>query len=274
MNKVFLILRKVLLYIVGFIIVFPIAYGLIISITSVTSLGGGEFILMKPLFKNYTDLLLKGTFFLYIRNTIFISSVVTALSLLISLLAAYPLSRWHFKGDKLIFTLILSSLMIPSHITLIPNYLTMAKLKLLDTYSAMVLPFLGNAFTLFFFRQQMKRLPSSLDEAATIDGASSLRILFQIFLPLMQATIISMMIFTFLGQWNSYIWPLIVTNSDRIRTIQIGLSQLYKQEAEESITNWPLVMAGCFIVSLPIIVIFLLSQKYFIKGITEGSVKT
>ncbi len=213
---------------------------------------------------NYAETVSVMPFARYYWNSIVTASAVTALQLLTSSLAAFAFARLRFKGRDLLFLLYLATMMIPFPVTMIPNFITMRLLGWIDTYKALILPPAFSAFSTFLMRQYFMSLPLELDDAARVDGASSFRIWWQIALPLSGPVLATLGIFTFLGQWNSFLWPLIVTNSDRVLTLPVGLAAFQGQYRVE----WNLLMAGSVIALVPILIIYLIGQKWFVRGIT------
>ncbi len=216
------------------------------------------------MWENYAKTISVMPFGRYYWNSIVTASAVTALQLLTSSLAAFAFARLRFKGRDLIFLLYLATMMIPFPVTMIPNFIIMRLLGWIDTFKALILPPAFSAFSTFLLRQYFMSLPLELDDAARVDGASSFRIWWQIALPLSGPVLATLGIFTFLGQWNSFLWPLIVTNSDRVRTLPVGLAAFQGQYRVE----WNLLMAGSVIALVPILVIYLIGQKWFVRGIT------
>lgn len=216
------------------------------------------------MWQNYAKTISVMPFGRYYWNSIVTASAVTALQLLTSSLAAFAFARLRFKGRDVIFLLYLATMMIPFPVTMIPNFIIMRLLGWIDSFKALILPPAFSAFSTFLLRQYFMSLPLELDDAARVDGASSFRIWWQIALPLSGPVLATLGIFTFLGQWNSFLWPLIVTNSDRVRTLPVGLAAFQGQYRVE----WNLLMAGSVIALVPILVIYLIGQKWFVRGIT------
>ena len=200
-----------------------------------------------------------------------------------ALLAAYAFARLRFPGRNALFLIVLATTMVPSEITLIPNFVTIRRFPLAggndifggggsglyDTYPAMILPFLAGAFNIFLLRQAFMRVPNEYWEAAQLDGAGGLGFLWRILLPLTVPALFTVALFGFLGRWNALLWPLIVTRSESMRPVQVAM--IYYQN--EFQTNYGLVMAASFMVTLPIIVVFVLAQKHFIAGISSAGLK-
>ncbi|MBU0703084.1 MAG: carbohydrate ABC transporter permease, partial [Chloroflexi bacterium] len=175
-----------------------------------------------------------------------------------------------FKGKNVMFALFLSTTMISTQVTLVPSYLVLKNLHWLDTYQALIVPFLANAFGVFMMRQYFMTLPQELEDAAKLDGCGRLRFLWQVLLPLSKPIIASQALFAFMGNWNSYLWPLVVTTSENMRTLQIGLRYFVGQEGG---TQWGLFMAATVFVSLPVVIFYLIVQRSFVEGIATTGLK-
>jgi multiple sugar transport system permease protein len=185
-------------------------------------------------------------------------------------LAAFGFSRIKFKGREYLFLLFVMSLMFAGPVLQIPVYLLVRSMGWLDTYWALIVPGLSSAFNVFLLRNFFLQIPLELDEAARIDGAGEFRIYWKVVLPLSKAALATAGAFTFFAVWTDFFWPLLATNSMDMRTLEVGLS-VFKNSYGG--TNWPLQMTAAVIVMLPLLVAFLFSQKYFVKGITMGSIK-
>lgn len=221
-------------------------------------------------FSNYIEAWNAQPFARYFVNTIFIAVATTIGQLLTSALAAFAFVYFKFPYKNTIFMLFLGTMMIPAQALLVPNYILLSKLHWIDTYLALIVPWLGSVFGIFFLRQFFLTMPKELYEAAIIDGCSKLKFFFKILLPLSIPPLVTIGIFTFLGSWNTFLWPLIVTNSVELRTIQVGLS--YFSQAEG--TKWELLMAASTFCVLPLIIGYFFAQKQFIQGIARTGMKT
>jgi len=208
-----------------------------------------------------------GRFFL---NSILVTFCVVFGQLIVSSLAAYGFARLQFKGRDWIFYLFLGSLMFSGPVTQLPVYLIIRSLGWLDTYAALIVPGVSSAFSVFLLRQAFMAVPMELDEAARIDGAGDLRIYARVVLPLSGAALATCSAFSFFAVWTDFFWPLLSTNSSSMRTLEVGLS-VFKSSYGN--TNWPLQMTATVVVMIPLLVAFLVSQRYFTKGITIGSIK-
>jgi len=194
---------------------------------------------------------------------------VTVGQLVTSALAAFAFTYIEFPGRRALFFLFLSTLMIPAEVTLIPNYMTVRSLGWLNTYPALAAPFLATAFGTFLLRQFFLTIPRELWDAAVIDGCSRRKFLMAILVPLARPAFATLAIYAFLSTWNQYLWPLLVINSQEMRTVQIGLALLQSQEA----ISWSLVMAGIVMIIAPTVFLFLAGYRHVVRGLTAGAVK-
>lgn len=224
-------------------------------------------------FDNYARAVGQYDFARYLFNSVVVSGLVTIIGLVVAVMAAFAFARFDFPGNNLLFGLTVATLMIPSHISLIPNYLTLANVGLLDTYAGLILPAISNGFAAFFLRQYMRGIPKALDEAAYMDGARPLQVLWRVIVPIAKPAIMSMGLYIFITEWNSYIWPLVAVSERDLYTLQLGLARLYRINPGEGAIDWPLVMAASTISMLPVIVGFVLVEKHLVRGMTMGAVK-
>lgn len=242
----------------------PFFIMLVVSLWPNTAFLARRFPLNQVSLNNYIETFRVIPFGRYIVNSAIVTATVTVFQILISSLAAFAFARLRFRGREALFLLYLATLMIPSQVTLIPNFLIIRNLGWYDTYQALIIPALFSALSTFLLRQYYRGVPLDLDEAARMDGASSLRIWWQVIVPLSWPVMSALAIFTFQGTWNDFLWPLVVTGTDKMRTIPIGLSYFVGQYS----TAWNLLMAGSVIALLPVLVIYVLAQKTFVQGIT------
>lgn len=201
-------------------------------------------------------------------NTAFVATAVMLLQLVNAALCAYVFVRIKFFGSTLLFLAFLSVMMIPSQVTIIPAYVILSKLDWIDTYWALIVPHMASVFAVFLYRQAFLGIPRELFDAAVVDGAGHVRLLFQIMLPLVRPVTATLAVLTFTWQWNEYFWPLIVTNSMNMRTLPVGLVFLRAQENLWG--NWHVLMAGTLLVLAPILVLFLVAQKQFVLSATRS----
>ena len=202
-------------------------------------------------------------------NSIFVAVTITLSQVVTSALAGYVFARVRFPGRDVIFYMYVATLIVPTQVTMLPLFLMMNELKWINTYEGLIMPFLANAFVVFFLRQFFSTIPQELEDAAKIDGCSRTRFILQVLLPLSRPALASIGLFTFLGQWNSYIWPLIITNSTRMRTLPIGLRYF----VEESGAQYNYMMAAALITVAPVVLLFFLAQRQFIESIARTGVK-
>lgn len=212
---------------------------------------------------NYTDALTSMPFDRFYINSFVVATSVTILQLLVSSLAAFAFSRLHFRGRDRLFVFYLATLMIPFPVLLIPNFILIRLLGWYDTYQALIIPLAFSAFSTFLLRQHFLSLPTEFDDAARIDGANSFYIWWRIIMPMSKTTLAALAIFIFLGNWNEFLWPLVVTNSEEMRTIPVGLNSFRGQFN----VRWELLMAAAVAAMLPVLIVYIFAQKWFIKGI-------
>ena len=269
------ILTKVLIYtflIVAVIVsLFPF-YVMFVSSTLTT----GEILSSPPklsfgtnLAENLANLEDKIDIGRVVLNSLFITVVSTILTIIFSSMAGYGLAKYNFKGKALIFALIMGTMMISAEVLYIPRFTMMTKIGWANTYRAIIIPGLANAFGIFLMRQNMMSFPTSLIEAARIDGCSELRIFFKIVMPNMKPALAALGIYTFMSQWGNFMWPLIILSSKDMYTLPVALASLdglmYK--------DYGMMMLGATISVIPILVMFLIFQKQFISGLMGGAVK-
>jgi ABC-type glycerol-3-phosphate transport system permease component len=215
------------------------------------------------------DVARKVSFARYYFNSLFVAAWVTFLTCLTSAMAAFAFARLRWRGRDLVFLLYLATLMVPGVVTMIPNYALMVKLHLLDSYTGLIVPASFSAFGTFLLRQFMLTIPSSLDEAAAIDGATPWQVFWEVVLPLARPGLITLGIFAFLGNYGSFFWPLVLIKSQHLRTLPVGM--LYFDTIYGRQTN--LIMAASVMAVVPPVILFLVSQKFLVRGIQLGAVK-
>uniref|UniRef100_A0A7C5V629 Carbohydrate ABC transporter permease n=1 Tax=Caldicellulosiruptor owensensis TaxID=55205 RepID=A0A7C5V629_9FIRM len=208
-------------------------------------------------------------FMRWLFNSFVVAVAVTAGNLLFNSMAAYALARLNFPLKKVIFYIIIGTMMIPGQVLLIPIYLILNKLGWIDSYKGLIIPWLVSAFYIFFMRQYFLTIPKDLEEAALIDGLSRFGIFFKIFLPLSLPALAAQAIFIFVGNWNSFMWPSIIASSEELYTLPVGLNSFYGQYYQ----FWNQVLAGAILLSMPTIIVFVTFQKYFVRGIVTTGLK-
>jgi ABC-type glycerol-3-phosphate transport system permease component len=246
--------------------------------TSLKSIGealGSSFFPSELHFENYLEAWDRANFSKYFFNSIKITAISLAGSVTISILAAYGFARIKFPGRDLIFGILLSTMMIPAMVTIIPNFLTVTwlgrigPLKWINNWPALTVPFMGSVFNIFLLRQFFAQIPDELFDAARIDGSGHLRFLIKIALPLSKAPLMVILVLTFITSWNSLAWPLLVTNTTDWRPISVGLMNFVNEAGQEI----HYIMAGAFITIIPIIILYFFTQKQFTESIARSGLK-
>jgi multiple sugar transport system permease protein len=222
-------------------------------------------------FQNYLDIFTDDVkpFSRFMLNTLLIAAPVTLLSLFFNSLAAFAFAKLRFRFKKTIFTLFLSALIIPGEVTLVPSYLLMSEFNWIDSYVALVFPAIVSVFSVFLLVQFFTEIPRDLLEAGRIDGASWFRVYQRIILPASIPAIVTLAILTFLGQWDSYLWPLIVINDQNKQMLQVAIATFSNMQ----VTEWGRILAADTVSSIPILLLFVFLQKYYVQGITMSGVK-
>lgn len=223
----------------------------------------------EPTFSNFGKVMDVFPFWRYLLNSTIVSGLTVILNVLFCSLAAYPLARMNFKGKNTVFILILSTMMIPFQLLMIPVYILSLNLGLQNTYLGMVLPHVTTAFGVFLMRQAFMTVPYELDESARMDGANSFQIWWKVLMPLVKPSLVTLTIFTFVSAWGDFLWPLIIVNDQNMFTLPLGLNML----SGTFTSDWRLIAAGAIISMIPVIVIFLLLQRFFIGGAMKGAIK-
>lgn len=223
-----------------------------------------------PNFHNYVEAWNMQPFNTYAFNSIFVSTVVTIVSTITALMAGYVFAYLRFPGKKLLFLLVLAVLMLPSQVSIIPLYVTISKLNWLDSYWALIIPFAADAYGIYLITNAFKSIPTEFIEAAKIEGAGHLRILFQILVHLAKPSVVAFAIMAFKWRWNDYFWVLMMTSSTKMRTLPVGLVMM---KVEDGGNQWHLIMAATLLVIMPIIIIYLLIQKTLNSNQLAGGIK-
>ena len=218
---------------------------------------------------NYTEAWSEVPWLRFYGNTILVAGATTLLVLATSALAGYAFAAMSFAGKSLIFGLVLAIYMVPSEVTLVPNYITLTHLQWLDSYEAQIVPFGASVFGIFLFRQFFLTLPRDLWDAAQLDGSSHLRYLWSIALPLARPVIVTVALFHFVLGWNAFLWPLIVTSTDRYRPLQVALAGFNITDNHQPM----LLAAGALMTTLPILVLFLFAQRQLVGGIADTGIR-
>ena len=223
----------------------------------------------KIQWQNYVKAFKAVPFFTYLKNSILVTVMITSCELITTILAAYAFAQLEFRGKNLLFLLLVATMMVPGEILTIPNFVTLARLGWINTYKAMVAPWATSVFSIFLLRQQFASIPQSYYKAARMDGCSDLRYLFTVMVPMSRPTVVSIALLKIINSWNSYLWPLISTNSREMRTLPVGLAYF----STEAGTDYNTLMAFSLMIIAPTIIVYLLTQKYIIQGVSKTGLK-
>jgi sn-glycerol 3-phosphate transport system permease protein len=257
--------------IIGLVIVSPILFGFSFSFMSPAERAEipPHLLPREPVIYTYERVVAQISIIRLMVNSLIVCAIIITGQIITCGFAAFAFAFYRFRGNKLIFMIVLSTMMIPADAIIIANYLTISQFRLYDTYMGLVAPYLSSAMGIFLMRQFFLTIPRELHEAATIDGCRDLRFLFNVVLPISKPVIASLGIYIFIQTYNQFLWPLLVTNSNRMRTVQVGMSIL--KEAE--IVDYGVVLAGAVLILIPSVLVFVIGQKYMVKGMTAGAVK-
>lgn len=228
-----------------------------------------QWIPSKIQWQNYVKAFKAVPFFTYLKNSILVTVMITSCELITTILAAYAFAQLEFRGKNVLFLLLVATMMVPGEILTIPNFVTLARLGWINTYKAMVAPWATSVFSIFLLRQQFASIPQSYYKAARMDGCSDLRYLFTVMVPMSRPTVVSIALLKIINSWNSYLWPLISTNSRQMRTLPVGLAYF----STEAGTDYNTLMAFSLMIIAPTILVYLLTQKYIIQGVSKTGLK-
>ena len=220
--------------------------------------------------EGYRMVINKMDWLLYARNSVVVTLSTIVLQLIIMVPAAYAFAKYGFYAEKVFFSIVLIAFMVPGQITFITTYMTMAKAKLLTTLWPQIIPFGANAFGIFMLRQSFKQIPNEIVESARLDAASEFKIMTRIMIPMTKSAMLTIALFTFIGTWNSYFWPLVMTTTDNVRPLTIGIEKLKDVDLGY---NWPAIMAGNTLLVLPVLVFYFFASKQIMTAFTYSGVK-
>lgn len=223
----------------------------------------------KMLWSNYREAMSVAPFGRYFINTILVSCINTVLTIIITILAAFPFARLKFAGKNLIFTLLLASMMVPGEMLIIQNYVTVAKLGWIDTYAALIVPWIASPFYIFLLRQYFMQIPDQLYYAARVDGCGDFKYLWRVMVPNAKNTIVTIGVLNFVASWNAFLWPLLVTNKEKMRVLTIGLTEFTNEMGSEV----HLQMAASTMIILPMVIIYIILRPYIIEGVSRSGIK-
>ncbi|WJQ08402.1 carbohydrate ABC transporter permease [Geobacillus stearothermophilus] len=252
------------------LIMFPIVYAFLISFLSGAELLQGKWWPTDWSFRNYIKAFEKVPLVRYLWNSFVVSFIVMIGQLIVSSLSAYAFVFLRFPGRNILFFTTIMTMLVPWEATVIPNYLTVQSLGWTNNYLGLTIPFFALAFGIFLLRQHFKTIPFELYEAAQVSGVRHFRFFWYVVLPLSKTSLATLGVYSFLTTWNMYLWPLLVTNDERVRTVQIGLKQMQTQEMA---TEWGVVMAAVIVTILPTLILLFIGQKQLQKGLMQGAIK-
>ncbi len=266
------ILLMIFLGIFAFFVVFPYLWMVLTSFKPVQEIFTQDMRLFPREWKpeNYLEIFQTGSFSRYVVNSVIVTTLGVLLEVSIAILGAYAFARLDFFGKDFLFSLLMGTMMIPPQLLMLPAYLVVDYLGWLNSYAGLIIPRVGGAFGIFFLRQLMMTIPTELDDAAQIDGAGLMRRLFSLYIPLSLPAITTLAVFSMIGFWNDYYWPLVVTTTDEMRTLSLGISHF---KSLEGMGQWQLLMAAATLATIPMLIVFLISRKSLIENIAKGAIK-
>ncbi|MGO1069092.1 carbohydrate ABC transporter permease [Lysobacter sp. CA199] len=222
-----------------------------------------------PTLHNYRELFSRMGMGRYLFNSFLVSTVVTVIAVLLNTLAGYAFAKLKFPGREGVFRVLLAALVIPAQVSMMPLFLMLKQMGLINSYAGAVVPGMAGIFGIFLVRQYARSIPDELLEAPRIDGAGELRIFFQIVLPALRPILVTLAIFSFLGAWNDFMWPLIVLSDQDLQTLPVALASLSREHVQDN----EMMMAGSVVTVVPVLLLFLVLQRYYLQGLLVGSVK-
>ena len=265
-----LIVLNIIVILGALVMVFPFLWAFITSISPGAGLSSTpQLIPDNPSLSAYVQLFDRLPFGKIVLNSLGLAVLTTGFQLITSSLAAYVFSRMPFRGRNVVFAVYLATMMLPMQVLVVPLFVEMKTLGLIDSYLGVLLPSIASAFGVFLLRQAMNSVPTELDQAATLDGAGHFRIFGLIVLPLVRPALATLTVFSFLNSWNSFLWPLIILRTPEMKTLPVALAGLQGQFT----TQWDVVMAGSVISILPMLALYIFTQKYIIQGVASTGLK-
>jgi len=268
-------LQRTLLYVV-LVVIAGITLAPLVWMVSASLMPTGQastfppsFFPQEVTFDHYRSLFTRLNLARYLFNSVLLSVAVMLISLVINSMAGYAFAKFRFKGSRSIFALLLSSMIIPAQVTMLPLFLLLNKMGFINSYAGVIIPGMASVFGIFLIRQFAQSIPDSLIEAARIDGAGDFKIYWTIILPLCKPILITLSIITFMGTWNDFLWPLIVMTDDSMYTLPVALANLSLEHVQDT----ELMMAGSVVTIAPVLILFASVQRYYISGIMAGSLK-
>lgn len=271
-NKFWILLDYVLKTLLVMIFIFPFIWMISTSLQTYeeTMSFPPTMIPESPQWINFVEAMRSGPFLTYAKNSIIITFSIIFIQFLVMIPAAYAFARYDFAGKKILFSLVLIALMMPGQITFIPVYLMMSEWGLIHTLIPQILPFMTNAFGIFLLRQYFMQIPEEIIEAAKLDNTNEFQIMWKIMVPMAKPALATIALFSFVSHWNEYFWPLVMTDSNDVRPLTLGISMLRQTEG---ISNWHIIMAGNVVLVIPILIIYVLCSKQIIRAFVYSGIK-
>ena len=258
-------LKYFILFVAVVVTAIPFYLMIIMAFKDYKDILSGNYLLpsLHPTLRNFQVVFESAPFFTYLKNTVIVVLGILIIQLLLIVPAAYAFARLEFKYSNLLFALFIIQIMLPLNALIVPNYQIIKNMGLVNTRLAMILPFVASGYGTFLLRQAFKQVPKSLEDAAIIDGCGHFRFLWYVVLPLAKPTLITFSLISIATHWNDYLWPLVITDTDNVRTLTIGLGMFVQQESG---ADWGVLMAATLFISFPIVLLFLVLQRTFLRN--------
>ncbi|MFP4179952.1 MAG: carbohydrate ABC transporter permease [Spirochaetaceae bacterium] len=265
-------LHYIILSVSSLIILFPLYLMFVMAFKESSEILGANYLLpsLRPTFVNFIRVFQAAQFHIYLMNSLFVVLGILAMQLLLIIPAAYVFSKANNRLVGFIFILYVIQIMLPLEALIIPNYRIMHTFGLTDTRVSMILPFIGSGYAAFLIRQSFKQIPQALDDSAVIDGCGHFKMMYHVYIPLSKPTITVFSMISIAIHWNDYLWPLIITDSDAVRTLTIGLGMFVQHESG---ADWGMLMSATLFITLPIILLFLVLQRTFLENFLTSGIK-
>lgn len=267
-------LQKTITYILlvlgAVLICFPIVFSILLSLSDNRDIANASFIPSALHFENYAHAFETQPLLKYMGNSLVVAVSCTVLQIILALLASYAIVFLDFKGKNILFGLFMATMMIPSEVLVISNFQTIRSFGMIDTFPGLILPSLASTFGIFLLRQNLKQIPWELREAGQVAGVSDFCFFYRVVIPIVKNSIVTLAIYNFLVSWNSYMWPLLSTTNETVRTVQIGLRQL---KTVDGSSDYAMMSAGAIIVSIPTLLLIFAGQRRLQEGLTKGAIK-
>jgi multiple sugar transport system permease protein len=273
-NYPLLILKHLILIVISLIMVFPFLWMVLSALKTNDEIWQfpPTWWPEDPKWNHFAEAWMMAPFDQYLFNSIFTALIIVLIQVINSAMIAYAFTQFQFKGKQLLFSIVLLTYMLPVAATYVPSYVILADSNLLDTYQGLILSNAVSVFGIFLFRQAFLQVPKEVIEAGIMDGASHWRVLWKIVAPLTKPTIITFILISFVQNYNSYLWPTLIMNSEEKQLITTGLRQFFIQEGAYGI-QWPMIMAASSFAVIPLLILFAFTQKWFMSGITDQGIK-